>query len=331
MQSNVQQTARVGLFFLLGVALIWVAFETLSDGKVFKNKGYSLIAGYDDLKELKPGDDVRMAGVKVGTVEVTRLAGRRAEAVLRIEPGVSIAGDATATILSAGLLGTNYIGIDLGTRGSTPLEPGAEIHTKVTADMNTIMTQIGDLGSKLDGALTSISDAMKGKDGQPGLLQKLDKIVGDNGEKITATMTNLQQVTDKINKGEGTLGKLINDSTMHDQLLAAVGEIKSAATDAKGFMSDAQGIVTEVKSGKGTLGALIYDEQSSQNIKASIANFREVSDKLARGEGTLGKLINDDSLYTDAKGTLKKADKMIDGLADQGPITAVGIVASALF
>ena len=63
MQSNVQQTARVGLFFLLGVALVWVAFETLSDGKVFKNKGYSLIAGYDNLKELKPGDDVRMANI----------------------------------------------------------------------------------------------------------------------------------------------------------------------------------------------------------------------------------------------------------------------------
>ena len=62
-----------------------------------------------------------------------------------------------------------------------------------------------------------------------------------------------------------------------------------------------------------------------------MTNLQAVTDKLNKGEGTLGKLINDDSLYTDAKGTLKKADKMIDGLSDQGPITAVGIVANALF
>jgi|GEM_PF-2118800 len=175
MQNNPQQTARVGLFFLLGVALIWVAFETLSDGKVFKDRGYTLIAGFDNLRELKVGDEVRMAGVKIGSVEGTRLTGRRAEAVLRIAPKVVIPNDAHATILSAGLLGTNYIGVDLGTTGAPPLQAGAEIQTKFTADINTIMAQLGDLGGKLDSALGSISDAMKGKDGQPGLVQRLQR------------------------------------------------------------------------------------------------------------------------------------------------------------
>ncbi|MBM3852687.1 MAG: MCE family protein, partial [Verrucomicrobia bacterium] len=84
--QNPQQTARVGLFFVLGLALIWVTFETLSGGKLwFKDKGYMLIAGFESLKELKEGDHVRMAGVKIGEVARTRLAGRRAEAVLRID------------------------------------------------------------------------------------------------------------------------------------------------------------------------------------------------------------------------------------------------------
>ena len=82
--NNAQQTACVGLFFLLGLALVWVTFETLSDGKVFKDRGYTIIAGFEDLRELKLGDEVRMAGVKIGSVELTRLTGRRAEAVLRI-------------------------------------------------------------------------------------------------------------------------------------------------------------------------------------------------------------------------------------------------------
>jgi phospholipid/cholesterol/gamma-HCH transport system substrate-binding protein len=55
-----------------------------------------------------------MAGVKIGSVEKTRLAGRRAEAVLEVDPKVPIANDATATIVMSGLIGGNYISIDMG-------------------------------------------------------------------------------------------------------------------------------------------------------------------------------------------------------------------------
>lgn len=331
MQNNAQQTARVGLFFLLGVALIWVAFETLSDGKVFKDRGYSLIAGFPDLKELKIGDEVRMAGVKIGSVEETRLTPSRAEAVLRIQPGIEIRKDATATILQAGLLGTNYIGVTLGTPNAPLLSQGDQITTKVTADINAIMAQLGELGSKLDDAFASIGDAMKGKDGQPGLFQRLDTLLADNGAKINETMSNLQSVTAKLNSGDGTLGKLINDPKLHDELVATLGDIKTAAENAKGFMANAQSIVDQVKSGKGTLGALVFDDQAGQNIRVVSQNLREISEKISRGEGTLGKLISDDGLYRDAQGTLKKVDRIVEGMSDQGPITAVGVVANSLF
>jgi phospholipid/cholesterol/gamma-HCH transport system substrate-binding protein len=331
--NNSQQTARVGLFFVLGLALTWVTYATLSGGSIFKNKGYKLIAGFESLKELKKGDEVRMAGVTIGSIDETHLdlAHRRAEAVLLIDPGVQIASDATASIVMAGLIGTNYVGIDLGTAGAAPLAPGAEIRTMVTPDINTIMTELGNLGQKLEGAFSSFSTAVSGDGKQPGLFQKLDKVITENSEKVSTTMTNLQDITTKLNNGEGTLGKLINDPALHDELVAAVDEIKSTATQAKGFVSDAQGIIAQVKSGKGTLGVLVYDETAANDLKASVANIRAVSDKLAKGEGTLGKLINDDSLYTSAQGTLKKADRAIDGLGDSGPITAVGIVANSLF
>ena len=329
--NNSQQTARVGLFFLLGLALIWVTFQTLNGGAVFRDKGYMLIAGYESLKELKQGDEVRMAGVKIGSIELTRLAGRRAEAVLRIDPKVEIKSDATASIVMAGLIGTNYIGIDLGTPDSPPLRDGAEIHTKVTPDLNTIMAEVGELSKKLESALGSISTSINGDGKTPGLFQKLDKIVGENGENVTATMANLRQVTEKLNKGESTLGHLINDTKIHDDLIATVGEIKAAATDAKGFIANAQTIVDQVKAGKGTLGALVFDETAGNDLKASAANLRAVSDKLARGEGTLGKLINDDTILRDAQAVMKKADTALDGLGDSGPITAVGVLAKSLF
>lgn len=329
--TTTQNTARVGLFFLLGLALIWVSYETLSDGKALKSRGYTLVAGFENLKELKQGDDVRMAGVKIGAVQSTRLNGRRAEAILRIEPTVKIAGDAVATIGSAGLLGTNYISVSLGSASAPALNADAEIQTKPSADLNTIMTQLGELGNKLEGALGSMGDVFKGKEGQPGMFQRIDTLLTENSEKVNKAMTNLQEITDKVNHGEGTLGKLVNDPQLHDELLATVGEIKAAATDARTFVSDAQTIVAQVKSGQGTLGALIYDEKTGNEIRSVTSNLKSVSDKLAKGEGTLGKLINDDSLFREAQSTIRKADRALDGMGDSGPITAVGVVAGALF
>ena len=83
--------------------------------------------------------------------------------------------------------------------------------------------------------------------------------------------------------------------------------------------------------GKGTLGALVYDPKAADDLKATIANFRSVSDKISRGEGTLGKLLSDDSLLRDAQAIMKKADRALDGLDDTGPITAVGVVSRGLF
>jgi phospholipid/cholesterol/gamma-HCH transport system substrate-binding protein len=329
--NNVQQTARVGLFFLLGLALTWVTFETLRGGKVFKDQGYTLIAGFETLKELKEGDQVRMAGVKVGEVEKTRLAGRRAEAILRIKPDVRIKSDATATIVMSGLIGTNAISIDLGSDAATDLAEGAEIKTKASADLNAVMAQMGDLGKKLEGAIGNLSGALSGDGKGPGIIQKLDTLVTENRENITKTTSNLQSITDKVNKGDGTLGKLINDPSVHNELVATINEIKNSANQAKSFIANAQSIIDEVKKGKGAIGTLVFDQKAGDDLKASIANLRSVSDKISRGEGTLGKLLNDESMLRDAQSIMKKADRALDGLDDTGPITAVGVVARGLF
>jgi phospholipid/cholesterol/gamma-HCH transport system substrate-binding protein len=328
--NNAQMTARIGLFFLVGAVLIWITFEALHSGGFHRHNGYALTARFDTLKELQVGDSVRMAGVQIGSVETTHFVGHRAEAVLRINPDIKIARDATATIASAGLLGTNYISFDLGTVDEY-YAPDTEVLTKPSADLNTVMSQIGDLSHKLEAAFSSITSITQGENGQPGLFQRLDKLVADNGANVTATISNLHEITTKINSGQGTIGRLVNDPKLHDELLASVDEIKSAATQAKGFISDAQGIVDQVKSGQGPLGTLIYNQQASDNIKRIAQNVRELSDKLNQGQGTLGKLINDDSLYTQTQGVLKKADQAFDSLGDSSAISAVGVAANAIF
>lgn len=329
--NNTQQAARVGLFFILGLALVWVTFETLSGGKVFQDKGYVIVAGFESVKELKDGDEVRMAGVKIGQVEKTRLAGRRAEALLRIDSQYRIKADAVATIVMAGLIGTNYIGIDLGSASAGELREGSEIRTKTTPDLNSVMTQIGQLGQKLEGALGNLGAALSGDGQNPGIIQKVDRLVTENREKISTSMTNLQEITDKVNKGNGALGRIINDPKLHDELVATIGEIKSSAAEAKNFVANAQSIINQVKAGQGAIGALVFDQKAGDDIRVSIANIRQMSEKISRGEGTLGKLISDDSILRDAQAIMKKADRALDGLDDTSPITAVGVIANGLF
>ncbi|KAB2646110.1 MAG: MlaD family protein [Verrucomicrobiota bacterium] len=329
--NNSQQTARVGLFFLLGLALIYVTYETLSGGKTFSRSGYTVVAGFPNLQDLKPTDDVRMAGVRIGSVYVTRLGKGRAEAVLQIDPQYTIPSDASATIVMAGIIGTDYISIDLGTTQAPALKDGAEIKTKITPDIASIMTQMAELGHKLDSALSSISNAVNGSGPDGGVFQKFNRLLSENQTKIDASMTNLQEITGKINRGEGTLGKLVNDSKLHDDLLAAVGDFKATASEAKNVMASAQTVLDQVKAGQGALGVLVYDKQAAEDLKFTLHDIRDFSDKISKGQGTLGKLINDDSLYFGLQGTLKKADRAMDGLNDSGPISAVGSLSKSLF
>lgn len=326
--NQTQMAARVGLFFLIGIALIWVTFEALHNGGVDKKHGYVVVAGFSSIKELQPGDDVRMAGVRIGTVDHTRLAHDRAEAVLRIQDKYQIAKDAVATVSMAGLIGTNYVSFTIGhpENGTVPAE--GEVQTKDAADLNQIITDLGNVGQEVKKALASING---GTDGQGGLFQKLDKLVAENSAKISGIVSNLEDITAKIKNGQGTMGKLVNDPAAYDQLLATVNEIKGAATDARTFLANTQTLIDQVKTGKGSLGTLIYDEEAGNNLKLIAKNIREVSEKLNDPHSTFGQLITNDQLIKDAQATLRKVDSAVDGLGDSGPISAVGVVAGKLF
>lgn len=334
--NSTQMSARVGLFFLLGLALTWVTFEALGDDELKSSNAYELTAPFTSLKELKPGDEVRMAGVRVGRVLTTRLDQRRAEAVLLIDKTVPIARDAVATIAMAGLLGSNYVSVTLGSDDAGALAPGSRITTADTADLNALVAQLGEIGAKVEQAIGQFSGFMGGAAGGtagegPGLIAKLDQLIEENRTRIGAITTDLADVTATIRRGEGTLGKLVYDESAYQNLVSTLEEIRVAAGDARTFLADTRGILDQVKSGQGALGALLYDPATADRLKLTVQNLSEVSTKLNSGEGTLGRLIADDSLFLEAQGTLQKVNRAVDGLADQGPITAVGAAASALF
>ena len=117
-QSKVLET-WVGLFVVLGlVAMFFLAMKVsnLADLQV-KDSSYKLIARFQNVGSLKARSPVSMAGVRIGRVSSIKFDTKKYEAVveMRIEPQYNtIPTDTTANILTAGLLGEQYIGLDVG-------------------------------------------------------------------------------------------------------------------------------------------------------------------------------------------------------------------------
>jgi phospholipid/cholesterol/gamma-HCH transport system substrate-binding protein len=327
------QSIRVGLFFVLGLALIWVVFESLGHKPIFGEKGYELIARFESLKQLQPGDDIRMAGVKIGNVTSTRLGDGAVEALLTIDTGIQVPRDSIGQIAAAGLLGNSFLSLNLGTSSAGFYQPGDAIKTIEATDLNDVLSKIGEFSDKLDGMMDDVGGALSGLSGGEGegIFANLNTLIEENRENLASTMSNLKSVSQKIDSGEGTIGRLLNDPGLYDEVLAAVADIRTASENASRVTEDAADVFATIRQGKGAIGTLVYNDEIGHQIEVTLTNIREITDKLNSGEGTLGKLIDDDSLYLDAKATLKKVDTALDGFSEQGPITAVGIGAQAIF
>jgi phospholipid/cholesterol/gamma-HCH transport system substrate-binding protein len=117
-QSKVLET-WVGLFVVLGiVSLFFLAMKVsnLADLQV-RDDSYRLIARFQNVGSLRVRSPVSMAGVRVGRVSAIRFDNKNYEAVveMRIEPSFDkIPTDTTANILTAGLLGEQYVGLSAG-------------------------------------------------------------------------------------------------------------------------------------------------------------------------------------------------------------------------
>jgi phospholipid/cholesterol/gamma-HCH transport system substrate-binding protein len=109
----------VGLFVLLGMAaVLFLALKAANLASFGEHKGYTVSAKFDNIGGLKPRAPVRSAGVTVGRVKTITLDAKTFQGVVRMEIDhhIKFPKDSSAKILTAGLLGDQYIGI----------EPGAE-------------------------------------------------------------------------------------------------------------------------------------------------------------------------------------------------------------
>ena len=131
----------VGIFVVIG--LICVGYVTIKLGKVsiLGDNTYRLNARFATAAGLRVGSTVEIYGIQVGKVERLILDSERQRALVRfkMDNGVKVYDDATATIKSSGLIGDKYLKIDPGGAGEL-LKPGGTItETTVPADIEDLI------------------------------------------------------------------------------------------------------------------------------------------------------------------------------------------------
>lgn len=117
MKSSHQIEFTAGLFLLLGIAaLIFLALHA-TDGGALKTGGYRVVAEFSNVGGLKPRANVSLGGVRVGAVESIDLDPQTFSARVVMVIGDrfrSLPADTSASILTSGILGDQYIGLEPG-------------------------------------------------------------------------------------------------------------------------------------------------------------------------------------------------------------------------
>jgi phospholipid/cholesterol/gamma-HCH transport system substrate-binding protein len=106
--------------FLIGTIVLFVAIGFFSysfkSSKISTNSGYNIIAKFDNADGITIGSDIKIAGIKVGSIIEQNLDEKTSKANLKmnIANNIKIPADSSAKIASEGLLGAKYISISIG-------------------------------------------------------------------------------------------------------------------------------------------------------------------------------------------------------------------------
>jgi phospholipid/cholesterol/gamma-HCH transport system substrate-binding protein len=208
---------KVGIFVLLGIIVL--TFMTITVGKFHlgKEAGYRVYAVFDSAAGVDRNSPVRIAGVHVGTVEGISLEGGKAKITLRIPPTVQLYEDAKAYLRSEGLLGERYVEISAGSEDKPRLkEEGFIQQGAPPVTLEQVLSRLGGIGEDFEGVLKPLGQILRGIEPEKvghvvsnfeAFSRDLPPLVADARE----TLGNFKNITAKLERGEGTLGKLITD------------------------------------------------------------------------------------------------------------------------
>ena len=309
--AGVSTEAKVGIFVMVGIAILVYMTIRLGDFTIGRPEGYEVWALFDQASGLKKMAPVEMAGIQIGQVENILLDRGRARVVMRISKDVPLATDVTALIRTRGVLGDKFVAIEPGSPGAPKLKEGQQIvRAEVPTDLDRVMSRIGEVADNIK----DITDSLKVSIASPEathnisealanlreLTASLKTVVADNQQRLNRIVVNMDRFT----------GDLSQISEQNKQALTeTIQNFQVASRQMKTTIAALTSVMEKVDKGEGTIGQLVNNKQTIEDLNSTLASLKEVSKKIEKGEGTIGKLVNDDS-------TVNKIDEALTSIND---------------
>lgn len=233
----------VGILILFGIGV----FAIGSHQKYFQRQ-YTLWASYANISGLIVGAPVRLAGLTVGRVNAIYFppdpGAKIVKVELRVNKGVQnrIRKDSIASIQTMGLLGDKYVEISLGSPDSPVLQDGEQIASVDPIDLLAYAAKLEEAIDAVNTILIDVKEISGQIRGGQGLLhailydpaggQLVNNLAVASGSAedlmrdLSSAVKSIDNIVKKVERGEGTLGGLINDPTVYEDLKDVLGGAK---------------------------------------------------------------------------------------------------------
>jgi len=270
-KKEIAQDVKLGIFVVGGIILFLVAvFFIGSENNIF-NRTFTAYSVFKNVEGLKHGDNVWLSGVKIGTVKNVEIVSEGKVIVtlsLKDRQNEFIKKNATAFVGSDGLVGNKIVVI----------RPG---------DSRAIIQDYDTIGAF-----------------SPTDTQELFNIAKDVGENTRSLTDNLKQLTEKLSKGEGIVGELLNDGRVAQDIRGAVDGFKSTSAQTTRASGELAAMMYKLNHGDGLVNRLTTDTSLASTFDKAIHNVKEVSAHTAEVSKDLQTLVSKMNSNNSAIGVL---------------------------
>lgn len=296
MNKKIANNIRLGIFITLGIALFIGGIYFVGSRQNLFGSSTRVVTTFENVGGLQVGNNVRFSGITVGTVEsIEIISSKLVKVTMIIEKSASkfIKKDAVALVGSEGLMGDKIISLTSGTEAAPTISDGDKLTSNEPVNMDDLMVTLQQAGSKAE-----------------------------------ILLTNLAGMSAKINKGEGTIGKLISDDQMYDELTSTLSSYRKSGKNVETITSDFAYLSSKTRNGEGSLGKLMVNESiydglegmvdtlrvASKNAAVATDEIVSFSQQLNNKEGTVGRLLSDTIMATNINQTLTEISSAAVGI-----------------
>jgi len=236
----------VGIFTLIGIAILVVTILTLGSQKKTFTNSVTVTSYFSNVNGLQKGNNIWFTGVKVGTVKsVDIIESGKVEVKLNIDESAQqyIRKDAHAKLSTDGLIGNKIVEIYGGSSQVPHIEPGDILRT------DTLLS----------------TDAM---------MNTLSK----NNDNLLEITTDLKTITGRIADGQGTLGKLLTDETLSNQINALVISLNRSANHVEDLSRAASEYTAKLNKPGSLANDLVTDTTVFSDLRKITGRLKSVAD-----------------------------------------------------